>query len=245
MRINQYIASAGVCSRRKADELIAEGRVKVNGARLTSPGYHVEEGDVVEVDGVRVEPAGKKVYYLLNKPAGFVTATEDPVEKTVMELLPAELRHLDLKPVGRLDKDTTGLLLLTNDGALAHSLLDPKRHVWKTYAAQVSGRLDEEDVSAFEQAVDLAVGCDDLAERLRLQHRLSHHVIGLHTTAVVGVAVTCDFNKVCGGNAGFLEGAKHLCRADKRVFFNFLNSLSKNFLFNGLALGIIRIYLIC
>ena len=107
MRINQYIASAGVTSRSKADELIAEGRVKVNGKKLTSPGYHVEEGDVVEVDGARVEPAARKVYYLLNKPAGYVTSTADKQGRPlVTELVPDSVRVF---PVGRLDYNTTGV----------------------------------------------------------------------------------------------------------------------------------------
>ena len=134
MRINQYIASAGICSRRKADELIEDGRVKVNGAILNSPGYHVEDGDVVEVDGVRIEPAGKKVYYLLNKPAGYVTSTADKEGRPlVTELVPDDVRVF---PVGRLDLNTTGLLILTNDGELSNKLMHPSNEFTKRYRSE-------------------------------------------------------------------------------------------------------------
>jgi pseudouridine synthase len=153
MRINQYIASAGITSRRKADEMIEAGRVRINGAVLLNPGYHVQEGDIVEVDGTRIEPEQKKVYYLLNKPAGYVTSTSDKEGRPVVtELVPDGIRVF---PVGRLDYNTTGLLILTNDGTLAHSLLDPKRHVWKRYIATVEGRLDESDVQAFAEGIPL------------------------------------------------------------------------------------------
>ena len=104
MRINQYIAAAGITSRRKADEMIEEGRVRVNGIVLKNPGYHVEDGDIVEVDGRRIEPEQKKVYYLLNKPTGYVTSTSDKEGRPVVtELVPDSVRVF---PVGRLDLNT-------------------------------------------------------------------------------------------------------------------------------------------
>ena len=150
MRINQYIASAGVTSRRKAEELIAEGRVKVNGARLTSPGYHVEEGDIVEVDGARIEPAGKKVYYLLNKPAGYVTSTADKEGRPlVTELVPDSVRVF---PVGRLDYNTTGLLIMTNDGDLANALMHPSKEFDKKYLVRAQGIVTRDEVNALRRA---------------------------------------------------------------------------------------------
>ena len=153
MRINQYIASAGVTSRRKADELIAEGRVKVNGAILTSPGYHVEEGDIVEVDGARIEPAGKKVYYLLNKPAGYVTSTADKEGRPlVTELVPDSVRVF---PVGRLDYNTTGLLIMTNDGDLANALMHPSKEFDKKYLVRAQGIVTRDEVKRLEAGIDI------------------------------------------------------------------------------------------
>ena len=123
MRINKYIASAGVCSRRKADELISEGKVKVNGQVLKNPGYQTEDGDVVEVQGMVIKPASKLVYYLLNKPCGYVTSTADKEGRhLVTELVPDDIRVF---PVGRLDYNTSGLLIMTNDGELANKLMHP------------------------------------------------------------------------------------------------------------------------
>ena len=153
MRINQYIASAGITSRRKADELIADGRVKVNGAVLTSPGYHVEQDDIVEVDGVRVTPADRKVYYLLNKPAGYVTSTADKEGRPlVTELVPDEVRVF---PVGRLDLNTTGLLILTNDGELSNKLMHPSNEFSKRYVVRVQGIVTRAEAAKLEKGVDI------------------------------------------------------------------------------------------
>ena len=153
MRINQYIASAGITSRRKADELIEDGRVKVNGAVLTSPGYHVEEGDVVEVDGVRITPADRKVYYLLNKPAGYVTSTADKEGRPlVTELVPDEVRVF---PVGRLDLNTTGLLILTNDGELSNKLMHPSNEFSKRYVVRAQGIITRAEAARLEKGIDI------------------------------------------------------------------------------------------
>ena len=168
MRINQYIASAGVTSRRKADELIEQGRVKVNGAKLTSPGYHVEEGDVVEVDGVRIEPASRKVYYLLNKPAGYVTSTADKQGRPlVTELVPDGIRVF---PVGRLDFNTTGLLILTNDGCLANALMHPSREFDKTYLVRAQGIVTRAEAGRLEQGIDIGGFVTSPAEVSLLKH---------------------------------------------------------------------------
>ncbi len=153
MRINQYIAAAGITSRRKADELIEQGRVTVNGKKLTSPGYHVEEGDIVEVDGVRAEPAGKKVYYLLNKPAGYVTSTADKQGRPlVTELVPDGIRVF---PVGRLDYNTTGLLILTNDGDLANALMHPSKEFDKKYLVRAQGIVTRAEAKRLEEGIDI------------------------------------------------------------------------------------------
>ena len=153
MRINQYIASAGITSRRKADELIADGRVKVNGAVLTSPGYHVEQDDIVEVDGVRVTPADRKVYYLLNKPAGYVTSTADKEGRPlVTELVPDEVRVF---PVGRLDLNTTGLLILTNDGDLSNRLMHPSHEFSKRYLVRAQGIVTRAEAAKLEKGIDI------------------------------------------------------------------------------------------
>lgn len=168
MRINQYIASAGVTSRRKADEYIADGRVKVNGTVLTSPGYHVEDGDIVEVDGVRITPADRKVYYLLNKPAGYVTSTADKEGRPlVTELVPDEVRVF---PVGRLDLNTTGLLILTNDGDLSNRLMHPSHELSKRYLVRAQGIVTRAEAAMLEKGVDIGGFVTSPAEVHLLKH---------------------------------------------------------------------------
>lgn len=154
MRINKYIAQAGVASRRKADELIAAGNVKVNGAVLREPGYNVEEGDRVEVNGRPIEAQEKKVYILLNKPLGYVTTVSDDKERlTVMDLV----KDVDARifPVGRLDYNTSGMLIMTNDGDFAYKLTHPKHELTKTYRARVAGVLSTEKVWKLRNGVDI------------------------------------------------------------------------------------------
>lgn len=154
MRINKYIACAGVASRRKADELIANGNVRVNGLVLREPGYDVVEGDIVEVNGRRIETSEKKVYILLNKPTGYVTTVSDDRERdTVMDLV----ADVDTRifPVGRLDYNTSGMLIMTNDGDFAYKLTHPKHEMPKTYRALVSGVLSDEKCGRLERGVDI------------------------------------------------------------------------------------------
>ena len=132
MRINKYIAQAGICSRRKADELIANGNVKINGAALKEPGYEVADGDRVEVNGKLISAKQKPEYVLINKPLGMVTTVSDDKERlTVMDVV-ADI-DARLFPVGRLDYNTSGALIMTNDGELAYRLTHPKHEVYKTY----------------------------------------------------------------------------------------------------------------
>ncbi len=154
MRINKYIAQAGVASRRKADELIINGNVKVNGLTLKEPGYDVTEGDVVEVNGRTIEPEDKKVYILLNKPLGYVTTVSDDKNRlTVMDLV----KDVDVRvfPVGRLDYNTSGMLIMTNDGDFAYRLTHPKHQMPKTYRARVAGVLSAEKCARLRNGVDI------------------------------------------------------------------------------------------
>jgi 23S rRNA pseudouridine2605 synthase len=154
MRLNAYLARAGVASRRKADELIKAGRVRVNG----EPGQlntFVEPGDVVELDGERLAPQ-RLAYVLLHKPAGVVTTARDPHgRRTVVDLVRHEARVV---PVGRLDADTTGALLLTNDGELAHRLAHPRYEVEKVYEAEVEGRPSDDALARLAQGIELDDG---------------------------------------------------------------------------------------
>jgi 23S rRNA pseudouridine2605 synthase len=154
MRLNAYLARAGVASRRKADELIKAGRVRVNGA----PGQlntFVERGDRVEVDGEEIRPQ-RLAYVLLHKPAGVVTTASDPQGRpTVVDVVRHEVRVV---PVGRLDVETTGALLLTNDGELAHWLAHPKYEVEKVYEAEVEGELSDDALRRLAGGVELEDG---------------------------------------------------------------------------------------
>ena len=166
MRLNKYIAHSGVCSRRKADELIEQGKVTVNGA-VAQTGYDVLDGDVVAVNGSPIKPEKRLVYYMLNKPMGVITASRDERHDTVLELFPAELRR-GLFAVGRLDKDTEGLLLITDDGALSHALMSPNRHVEKEYEAVVDGVLAADAVLRFEQGMTLRDGTECKPAKLEI-----------------------------------------------------------------------------
>lgn len=156
-RLQKVIARAGVCSRRKAEELIAAGRVRVNGRVVTELGTKVDaRADRIEVDGVSVAGAQPRRYYALNKPAGVVTTAFDPQgRRSVLELLPKEVR---LFPVGRLDYQTEGLLLLTNDGALAHRLAHPSYGVEKEYVVVVAGRVGPQALKTLREGVPLDDG---------------------------------------------------------------------------------------
>ena len=155
MRLDKYLAEMGEGTRQEVKAFIRKGRVMVNGVPVKKPEAKVEEGkDQVTLAGRKI-PYQKYLYYMLNKPAGVITATTDSRERTVLDLL-GEDRRKDLFPVGRLDKDTEGLLLITNDGSLAHRLLSPRKHVDKCYYAKVRGEVTGEDVEQFAQGLFLA-----------------------------------------------------------------------------------------
>lgn len=154
VRLDKFLADAGAGTRSEVKKFIQKGQVQVNGSVVKRPEQKVQvPEDQVMLSGKIVGAAPEFVYYLLHKPAGYVSATEDVREKTVMELIPSTRKGLF--PVGRLDKDTEGLLLVTDDGALAHELLSPKKHVEKTYYAIVSGHMTDEDAQLFADGVDI------------------------------------------------------------------------------------------
>jgi|SRR6187551_158544 pseudouridine synthase len=164
MRLNAYLARTGVASRRGADELIKRGRVRVNGVTAGLNTF-VDEGDVVDLDGRLLLPQ-RVAYVLLHKPAGVVTTASDPHGRpTVVDLVEHESRVV---PVGRLDADTTGVLLLTNDGELAHRLAHPRYEVDKVYEADVEGEPSDEAISRLEEGVELDDGRTAPAKARRL-----------------------------------------------------------------------------
>ena len=161
-RLDKLLASTGRWSRREAKRLVKEGRVLVDGIPALCAEDKVNpERSAVLVDGADIGYA-RHTYIMLHKPAGVLSATEDPRQRTVLDLLPPELRRRGLFPVGRLDKDSEGLLLLTNDGDLAHRLLSPKYHVDKVYYIRTDAPLTEEDRAAFAGGVLLADGTECL-----------------------------------------------------------------------------------
>lgn len=165
IRLNRYIANSGVCSRREADELIAMGLVSVNGKTITEMGYKVNPGDEVRYES-KVLTAEKPVYILLNKPKGYLTTTNDPQErKTVMHILGGAVKAR-IYPVGRLDRNTTGLLLLTNDGDLADKLMHPSYNVKKIYKVELDKPITRADLQLISEGVMLEEGratVDDVA----------------------------------------------------------------------------------
>ncbi|MBN6050076.1 pseudouridine synthase [Lactobacillus helveticus] len=157
MRIDKYLANMNVGSRKEVHVLIKKGIVTVNGDVVKTPKQQVKESDEVLVDGQEVNYQ-KYHYFLMNKPKGLLSATEDRSQRTVISLLKTQDQYQEITPVGRLDKDTTGLLLLTNDGQLNHELLAPNKHVDKIYRARIAGVADDETVKTFASGMTLADG---------------------------------------------------------------------------------------
>ena len=155
MRLDKLLSALGAASRSGCRDLIRSGRVKINGIPAGSGADRVPSGAEVTLDGQELDTRLTR-HVMLNKPAGVLTAREDPRQKTVMDLLPPVYASLECMPVGRLDKDTTGLLILTTDGELAHRLISPQRHVDKVYEAKVEGTLTGEDQAAFAAGVVLS-----------------------------------------------------------------------------------------
>ena len=154
MRLQKYLAEAGVASRRKAEELIRQGRVKVNGVVVAEMGRVVSSTDVIEVDGKKIDIQEKKVYIMLNKPVGYITTVKDQFSRPTVINLIREVKER-IYPVGRLDYDTSGLLLLTNDGNFAYRLTHPKHSVKKVYHAEVLGIPGAQEAERFRRGIEI------------------------------------------------------------------------------------------
>lgn len=167
LRLDKYLADMGIGTRSEVKRLIAKGAVCVDGTAVKKPETKVDT-DAADITCQGI-PVGYAVheYYMLNKPAGVVSATEDSRDRTVMDLLGPD-RRKDMFPVGRLDKDTEGLLLITNDGDLAHRLLSPRKHVDKTYYAKIDGCVTEEDTALFLRGLDIGEKAPTLPAKLEI-----------------------------------------------------------------------------
>lgn len=154
MRLDKYLALSRAGTRSEVKDHIRKGSVSVNGSVVKDPALHVDNTDEITLCGRKITYK-EHVYYMLNKPAGVVSATEDDTEKTVIDLFPEDMRK-GLFPVGRLDKDSVGLLIITDDGAFSHNLMSPKNHVDKRYLIRTDLPLDEADVYAFSEGITLA-----------------------------------------------------------------------------------------
>lgn len=167
VRLDKFLADAGAGTRSEVKKFIQKGLVYVNGNLIKRPEQKIDkETDQVVLAGEEIGATPEFVYYLLHKPAGCISATEDRKEKIVMDFVPDKRK--DLFPVGRLDKDTEGLLLITNDGALAHNLLSPKKHVEKTYYAVTEGRVTEEDVQKLAEGIDIGEKKNTLPAKMEI-----------------------------------------------------------------------------
>lgn len=181
MRLDKWLSDATSYTRSQLKQLIRSGQVTVNQTIVKKPETPVQETDVICLQGNPVEPAESCYCLLLNKPLGYVCAVTDATEKTVMELIPPELQRKGLFPVGRLDKDTSGMLLLTNDGAFSHALLAPKRHVPKYYRMQLARPYEESYAQQLAEGLVLADGTHCLpAEILPVLNTDRMAVICLH-----------------------------------------------------------------
>lgn len=169
-RLDKFLASQNLGSRKEAAGLVRSGAVKINGVTARDSAQKLEPGkDRVTVNGQEILYR-KFTYIMMNKPAGVLSASSDKRAKTVLDLLPPEFSRRGLFPAGRLDKDTTGLVLITDDGELAHRMLSPKSHVWKLYAARLSAPVKEEDIRRFSEGVSQG-GQDFAPARLWTEQR--------------------------------------------------------------------------
>ena len=168
MRLDKLLSECGVASRKEIRQLIRSGRGSVDGAAAASPEMKLDPYKaLVCLDGTKIEYA-KYHYYMMNKPAGVLSATDDGRQKTVLDLVTPEMRKIGLFPVGRLDKDTTGLLILTNDGEFAHRVISPRSGIVKVYHARTEAPVDEADITAFKEGLTLGDGTKCLPAGLKL-----------------------------------------------------------------------------
>ena len=157
MRLDKFLKECNVCSRSESKQILKKGLIKVNDKIIKDSSYKLDENKDVVTYNDKVIEYQEFVYIMLNKPSGVVSATTDSKDTTVIDLV-SEYAHKELFPFGRLDKDSVGLLILSNDGKLAHELLSPKKHVSKVYYLKIKGRLDESDVKAFKEGITLEDG---------------------------------------------------------------------------------------
>jgi 16S rRNA pseudouridine516 synthase len=168
IRLDKWLCDMGIASRTELKQMIKKGRVTVDGVAVTRPETKLDsEKSQVALDG-QVLGYKKFRYYMMDKPAGVLSATEDNKQNTVLDLVSDEMKRMGLFPVGRLDKDTSGLLLLTNDGEFAHKVISPKSHVEKLYYAKVDGELTESDVKAFKKGLVLGDGLHCMPAKLEI-----------------------------------------------------------------------------
>ncbi|MGL6174024.1 MAG: pseudouridine synthase [Cellulosilyticaceae bacterium] len=168
IRLDKYLGHIGYGTRSQVQKLIKQKRVKVDDQVVNKPEHGVViDKQIVKIDG-EVATYKEFYYFILNKPQDVITATRDNVHKTVIDLLEPMDQNKDVAPVGRLDKDTEGLLVLTNDGKMAHSLLSPKKHVDKIYFAKIEGEMTQEDVEAFREGVELGDGMKCMPAKLEI-----------------------------------------------------------------------------
>jgi len=156
-RVQKILAASGIASKRKSEEFIVKGEVKVNGKVIKLGDKADIEKDEITLNGEIIKPLDKK-YFMVNKPAGYVTSTDDPHEKIIMKLFPEKIKDYGIYPVGRLDKNTSGLLLLTNDGDFANIVMHPSYKVSKKYIVIIIGRVSESDIDLLRNGVELEEG---------------------------------------------------------------------------------------
>ena len=200
MRLDKAVTSMGL-SRSQAKEAIRCGRVAVGGKTVLSSAFQLAENETVTLDGTGID-FRRHHHIMVHKPAGCLTATSDPRgERTVLDLLPTYLRYKDLGPVGRLDKDVTGLVILTTDGELAHRLISPRRDIEKQYLAKVEGELSEKVAAAFEKGIELSdftarpAHLEILEAVKRMLGSLGHTVITLKRECIAGLWLDGDLEE--------------------------------------------------
>ncbi|MBQ5347911.1 MAG: rRNA pseudouridine synthase [Ruminococcus sp.] len=175
-RLDKILVSQGIGSRSEVQKLIKKKNVAVDGEIVTKPDYKVEpENAEIKVAGQALS-FKKHLYIMMNKPAGVVSATKDSRDKTVLDILPDKLRRKNLAPVGRLDKDTEGLMIISDDGDFAHRVLSPKKHIYKKYYAELNGKLTEKMIESFKNGITLKDGTRFLPAELTILSENSAYV---------------------------------------------------------------------
>ena len=167
-RLDKALSNSGYGSRKDIKLLLKQGRISVDGETVKDPGIQIDaEINIIKIDSIEIKYK-KYIYIMMNKPAGVISATFDKHHKTVIDLLPEEFKRFEVFPAGRLDIDTEGFVLLTNDGQLAHDILSPKKHVLKTYFAKVKGIVTDEDIVEFQNGITLEDGYKCLSAKLEI-----------------------------------------------------------------------------